>query len=112
MLVDAATPLCRVILIMALLTAPFGMVQSQQTMRLADSGDALDLYEQAETLLAGGNSKDAYELLRAYETELTGNPYFDYLLGVTALDSGLTSEAILSLQRAVASAPQFSGARM
>lgn len=112
MLVDAATPLCRVVLIIALLTAPFGMVQSQQTMRLADSGDALDLYEQAETLLAGGNSKDAYELLRAYESELAGNPYFDYLLGVTALDSGLTSEAILNLQRAVASAPGFSGARM
>jgi len=112
MLIDAATPVCRVILIIALLTAPFGMVQSQQTMRLADSGDALDLYEQAETLLAGGNSQDAYELLRAYESELAGNPYFDYLLGVTALDSGLTSEAILNLQRAVASAPQFSGARM
>ncbi len=112
MQVDAATPLCRVILIMALVTVPFGIVHSQQTMRLADSGDALDLYEQAETLLASGNSQDAYELLRAYETELTGNPYFDYLLGVTALDSGLTSEAILSLQRAVASAPQFSGARM
>ncbi len=112
MQVDAVTTLCRVILIVALLTAPFGIVQSQQTMRLADSGDALDLYEQAETLLVGGNSQDAYELLRAYETELTGNPYFDYLLGVTALDWGLTSEAILSLQRAVASAPLFSGARM
>ena len=112
MQVDAATPLCRVILIMALVTAPFGIVQSQQTMRLADSGDALDLYEQAETLLADGNSQDAYELLRAYESELAGNPYFDYLLGVTALDSGLTSEAILNLQRAVASAPGFSGARM
>jgi tetratricopeptide (TPR) repeat protein len=112
MQVDAATPLCRVILIMALVTAPFGIVQSQQTMRLADSGDALDLYEQAEALLADDNSQDAYELLRAYESELAGNPYFDYLLGVTALDSGLTSEAILNLQRAVASAPEFSGARM
>jgi len=34
--------------------------------------------------------------LRAYESELAGNPYFDYLLGVAALDSGLMSEAILS----------------
>ena len=112
MQVVAATPLCRVILILVLVTAPFSIVQSQQTMRLADSGDALNLYEQAETLLASGNSQDAYELLRAYESELAGNPYFDYLLGVTALDSGLTSEAILNLQRAVASAPGFSGARM
>ena len=112
MQVVAAAPLCRVILILALVTTPFSIAQSQQTMRLADSGDALDLYEQAEMLLVGGNSQDAYELLRAYESELAGNPYFDYLLGVTALDSGLTSEAILSLQRAVASAPQFSGARM
>ena len=74
MQVVAATPLCRVILILVLVTAPFSIVQSQQTMRLADSGDALDLYEQAETLLASGNSQDAYELLRAYESELIGNP--------------------------------------
>lgn len=108
----AATPSCRVILILALVMAPLGIAQPQQTMRLADSGDARDLYEQAEILLADSNSQNAYELMRAYETELAGNPYFDYLLGVAALDSGRTSEAILSLQRAVASAPGFSGARM
>ena len=108
----AATPLQRVVWILALILAPCAFANAQQTMQLADSGDARDLYQQAETLLAGGNTRNAYELLRGYESELSGNPYFDYLLGIAALDSGLSGEAIFNLRRAVAGAPQFSGARM
>ena len=108
----AATPLCRVILILALMMAPLSLIHAQQTMRLADSGDARDLYQQAESLLASGHTRNAYELLRAYESGLSGNPYFDYLLGVAALDSGRSAEAVLSLRRAVSGAPDFSGARM
>lgn len=108
----AATPLCRAILVLAMALSPLGTVHAQSTMQIVDSSDAGDLYLQAESLLAGGNTRNAYELLRAYESELSGNPYFDYLLGVASLDSGYSSEAILSLQRAVAAAPDFSGARM
>ncbi|MGI9271096.1 MAG: tetratricopeptide repeat protein [Woeseiaceae bacterium] len=108
----AANPQCRLALILTLFFALPGVGQAQQTMQLADSGDARDLYQQAESLLAGGNTRNAYELLRAYESEFSGNPYFDYLLGVAALDSGRSSEAILALRRATAGAPQFSGARM
>jgi tetratricopeptide (TPR) repeat protein len=108
----AATPLCRAILVLALALSPIGQVHAQATMQIVDSNDAGDLYLQAESLLAGGHTRNAYELLRAYESELSGNPYFDYLLGVASLDSGYTSEAILSLQRAAAAAPDFSGARM
>jgi tetratricopeptide (TPR) repeat protein len=81
-------------------------------MRIVDSSDAGDLYLQAESLLAGGHTRNAYELLRAYESALSGNPYFDYLLGVASLDSGYVNEAILSLQRSATAAPDFSGARM
>jgi tetratricopeptide (TPR) repeat protein len=108
----AAIPLGRVVFMLALLMAPLSFASAQQTMQLADSGDARHLYEQAESLLAGGKTRNAYELLRAYESELSGNAYFDYLLGVAALDSGRNSEAIQSLKRAVSNAPQFSGARM
>ena len=38
--------------------------------------------------------------------------FFDYLLGVAALDNGYISEAIFSLRRAIAVEPGFSGARM
>jgi tetratricopeptide (TPR) repeat protein len=108
----AATPLCRAILVLALALSPIGQAYAQATMQIVDSSDAGDLYLQAESLLSGGHTRNAYELLRAYESELSGNPYFDYLLGVASLDSGYTSEAILSLQRAAAAAPDFSGARM
>lgn len=108
----AANPQCRLALIVTLLLALPGIVPAQQTMQLADSGDARDLYEQAETLLAGGHTRNAYEMLRAYESEFSGSPYFDYLLGIASLDSGRSSEAIMALRRAVAGAPQFSGARM
>lgn len=66
----------------------------------------------AETFLAAGQSDDAYALLSAQEAELAGNPYFDYLLGVAALDSGRHSDAIFSLRRALSVAPEYSGARM
>ncbi|MDA0706254.1 MAG: hypothetical protein O2805_06460 [Proteobacteria bacterium] len=102
----------QVVLTLALLMAPFAIAYAQQTMQLADSGDARDLYQQAESLLASGNTGNAYELLRAYESEFSANPYFNYLLGVAALDYGLNDEAILSLRRAVAGAPLFAGARM
>ena len=71
-----------------------------------------DILVEGETLLAAGRSDDAYSLLSAQEAELAGNPYFDYLLGVAALDSGRHSDAIFSLRRALMVAPEYSGARM
>ena len=108
----AATPLCRVILLLGLAFVSIGSVYAQETIRLADSSEARSLYADAESLLADGRAHNAYELLRSYESEFAGNPYFDYLLGVASLDSGRTSEAILNLQRAAAGAPNFSGARL
>jgi tetratricopeptide (TPR) repeat protein len=108
----AATLRRYVVFTLVLLIAPFTALHAQQTMQLADSGDAHDLYQQAESLLASGKTANAYELLRAYESEFSANPYFNYLLGIAALDYGLENEAILSLRRAVAGAPLFAGARM
>ena len=110
----AATRKCRAILPLAL-TLTFTMFspsQAQETIRLADSENARDLYQKVESLLASGRTRGAYEMLKSYARDLAGNPYFDYLLGVAALDSGRLSEAIMNLQRATAAAPEFSGARM
>ena len=110
----AATKSCRAILLLALTLAltTFSPANAQETIRLANSDNARDLYQRAESLLASGHTRGAYEMLRSYARDLAGNPYFDYLLGVAALDSGRLSEAIMSLQRAAAAAPDFSGARM
>ncbi|NNC66243.1 MAG: tetratricopeptide repeat protein [Gammaproteobacteria bacterium] len=85
---------------------------AQDTLNVAASADTKELLNEAEVLLAGGNSKRAYALLAPREAALSGNPYFDYLLGIAALDSGRVNEAIMSLRRAAAAAPAFSGARM
>ena len=89
-------------------------VHAQDNARLAISADAetRELLRRAERRLAAGDSDGVYRMLTEREASLAGNPYFDYLLGVAALDSGHSSEAIFSLQRALAVEPGFSGARL
>ena len=70
------------------------------------------LLRDAESRLATNDATGAWNLLSPREAELAGNPYYDYLLGIAALDTGRTSEAIFSLQRSLAVEPGFSGARM
>lgn len=74
--------------------------------------NASTLMRDAESRLAANDAAGAYALLAPREAELAGNAYFDYLLGVAALDSGRTSEAVFSLRRALSVEPRFSGARM
>ena len=108
----AAKQLSRVVLVLAFVMSSGATAFAQQTLQVAASADTRSLLREAETLLADGESQRAYDILGPRETTLSGNPYFDYLLGVAALDSGRINEAILSLRRAVTVAPQFSGARM
>ncbi len=87
-------------------------VRAQQTVQVEAPTELRELLARAEALLGEGEATTAYELLQGHESRHAGSPYFDYLLGVAALDSGRTTQAILSLQRAAAAARQFSGARM
>ncbi len=87
-------------------------VVAQDTLRVSANADQRQFLEDAESLLASGQSRAAFTLLSTREAELAGNPYFDYLLGVAALDSGRHSDAIFSLRRSLAVSPGFSGARM
>jgi tetratricopeptide (TPR) repeat protein len=68
--------------------------------------------ESARRLLAAGNAKQAYAELSAVENKLTGMPEFDYLLGVAALDSGKTEDAIIAFERVLALIPNHAGAQM
>jgi len=101
--------------ILTLLTGGVAAVASAQqadTIELASSASARQLLAEAEELLDQGQSQRSYDLLRPYETQHAGNPLYDYLLGIAALDSGHTSEAIFALRRALSVEPGFSGARM
>lgn len=105
----------RIVLAIALVsgtTFSAALAQSPETLQIAADAETQQLLSRAETLLSGNDSKTAYALLSPREAELAGNAYFDYLLGVAALDSGQPGEAIMSLRRSLAVQPQFSGARM
>jgi tetratricopeptide (TPR) repeat protein len=87
-------------------------VLAQDTIQVTANAEERRFLAEAEALLASNQGKAAYTLLITREVELAGNPYFDYLLGVAALDSGEHSNAIFSLRRSLAVAPEFSGARL
>ena len=72
------------------------------TSAFAQSDPALD---QARKLMAERNPQAAYALLAPLEAVRAGQPDFDYLLGVTALDSGRISPAIFALERVLAVQP-------
>jgi tetratricopeptide (TPR) repeat protein len=68
--------------------------------------------DSARRLLAAGNAKQAYVELSAVQDKMTGMPEFDYLLGVAALDSGKTEDAIIAFERVLALMPNHAGAQM
>ena len=95
-----------------LLAVPVANVAAQETLQVNTASQLRDTLGRAEAMLASNNAEGAWELLQALDAEVAGDAYFDYLLGVAALDSGRATLAILSLQRAAAAAPQYSAARM
>ncbi|MBK9160809.1 MAG: DUF560 domain-containing protein [Nitrosomonadales bacterium] len=66
----------------------------------------------AEELLKSGKPADAYALLEPMEFERSGEVRFDYLLGISALDSGMPDKATLAFERVLAVNPNFAGARL
>ncbi len=82
---------------------------------LSVSGPALaqssELIENATQALAGGDPERAYQLLSPRQEEFAGSPEYDFLLGISALDSGRPEEAVFALERVVAVEPDNSLAR-
>ncbi len=111
-MMPAARKTCITFLACLLFAGLTPATHAQDTLQVAASTDEQQFLADAESILATGQSQAAFTLLLTRERELAGNPYFDYLLGVAALDSGQYSEAIFSLRRALEVSPGFSGARM
>jgi tetratricopeptide (TPR) repeat protein len=65
----------------------------------------------AKGLLDSGDAKAAYELLSPLQTERAGDPEYDYLLGVAALEIGRNTEAVFALERVLAVQPNSAPAR-
>lgn len=62
-------------------------------------------------LIKNGRAAEAYSLLLPYQSDMAGNPDYDYLLGLASLDNGKPNEAIFALERCLAVKPNHLQAR-
>ena len=72
---------------------------------------ASSVIDEARQLMAKPDANAAYNLLIAVEAEHAGDPEFDYLLGIAALDAGHATQAIFALERVLAVNPAHAQAR-
>ncbi len=72
---------------------------------------APDLGKAAE-LMREGKPAEAYKLLEPFEFEMAGVVKYDYLLGISALDSGNPAKATFVFERVLAVDPNYAGARL
>ena len=70
-----------------------------------------EILDQARSLMGAGKADEAYQFLVPYHTERAGDPIYDYLLGIAALDSGRHLDAVFALERVVAVDPENAQAR-
>ena len=68
--------------------------------------------EKAQHYLAQGNADAAYQTLQASELSNSGQPDFDYWLGVAALRAGQPGHALIVLDRVIIREPNHAGARL
>jgi tetratricopeptide (TPR) repeat protein len=67
--------------------------------------------EQAKELLARQDPKAAYALLEPLESTRAGNPDYDFLLGISAIDAGHATRGVFALERVLAVQPDNAQAR-
>lgn len=75
----------------------------------AQSGTVL---ADAERMIRDGRGAEAYRLLGQHELRLAGQPLYDYLYGVAALDAGQPRAAVTALERVVANDARSVQARL
>lgn len=75
------------------------------------SAHADDVLDRARQLIDGRNPQAAYQLLAPLQSERAGDPQYDYLLGLAALDIGRNTEAVFALERVLSVQPDNAQAR-
>jgi len=78
---------------------------------LSATASADALLDQARELIESNQSSQALALLAPYNDERAGDPDFDTLLGLAALNSGHYTEAVFALERVLAIQPDNTKAR-
>jgi hypothetical protein len=67
--------------------------------------------DRAKALLERQDAKAAYDLLLPLEPQRAGDPLYDYLLGIAALDAGDPERGVFALERVLAQQPDNALAR-
>ena len=80
-------------------------------MLLASAAFADETLDRAKQLMQQKNPQAAYELLAPLESRRAGDIEFDYLLGISALDSGHREQAVFALERVLSVNPNYAQAR-
>jgi len=70
------------------------------------------LLDQARKLIAAKHPDQAYAILAPLQSERAGEPDYDYLLGVAALDSGKAPESVFAFERFLTLNPDNGPARL
>ena len=70
-----------------------------------------DVVQRAKARLEANDPQAAYDLLSPLQSVWAGDPEYDYLLGVAALDLGRNTEAVFALERVLAVQPDNAPAR-
>jgi outer membrane protein len=70
-----------------------------------------DALTRGKSLLDEGKSKAAWELLQPLEEERAGEPAYDFLLGLAALEMGQNTRAVFALERVLVREPDNARAR-
>lgn len=81
------------------------------TIHGASLAQDVDLLNKAGSLIAARDYKAAYVLLEPVESENSGNPDYDMLFGLAALDSGHVTRGVFALERVLALQPDNVDAR-
>ncbi len=68
--------------------------------------------ESLEALVESGQHQAAYELALTQEFEQAGEPRFDFLFGLAALEAGYPQQAVFALERVLVAQPQDHRARL
>lgn len=70
-----------------------------------------EILDQGRRRLESGDPAGAYALLEPLETQRAGEPAYDFLLGLAALESGRNTRAVFALERVLALEPGNARAR-
>jgi outer membrane protein len=107
-----SSPAVPVTLITAIALIGLACVAATPAVSLAAAGEDDALLVRAQQRLAERDPSGALALLTDAQAQRSGEPTFDYLYGIAALDAGQPQRALLPLERVLAAQPAFAGARM